>query len=58
MEGIREMLKKDESFYNFACYEGSIDARYMGNKTRFINHGNEGEQKTNLISLNMFSCGQ
>jgi|LakMenEpi03Aug12_release.lakeMendotaPanAssembly.Ray.scaffolds.fasta_scaffold803743_1 SET domain-containing protein len=30
----------------------------MGNKTRFINHGNESEGKTNVVSLNMFSCGQ
>ena len=30
----------------------------MGNKTRFINHGNESEGNTNLVSLNMFSCGQ
>ena len=30
----------------------------MGNKTRFINHGNESEGKTNLVSLNMFSQGQ
>lgn len=58
MESIRETLKRGESFYNFACFEGSIDARYMGNKTRFINHGNEIEGKTNLVSLNIFSLGQ
>lgn len=58
MENLRETLKTGESFYNFACSEGSIDARFMGNRTRFINHGNETEGKTNLVSLNMFSCGQ
>lgn len=40
---------KDLSFYNFDSPNGkvhsaSIDARFMGNKARFINHGNDGEQ--------------
>lgn len=38
IEHIREMLKENDSFYNFGCYEGSTDARYMGNRSRFINH--------------------
>lgn len=46
---IREMMIKDLSFYNFDSPNGktvsaSIDARFLGNKARFINHGNEGEQ--------------
>jgi len=51
---------KDLSFYNFDSPNGkiiaaSIDARFMGNKARFINHGNEGEQ--NLKAENLFSNG-
>ena len=51
---------KDLSFYNFDSPNGkntsaSIDARFMGNKARFINHGNEGEQ--NLKAENIFSNG-
>ena len=30
----------------------------MGNKSRFINHGNENEGAANLMSLKMFSSGQ
>ena len=58
METIREIVKKDDSFYNFGCSEGSTDARFMGNKSRFINHGNEDEGAANLMSLKMFSSGQ
>ena len=48
------------SFYNFDSPNkkdiiSSIDARFMGNKTRFINHGNEGE--TNMHSVTKFSNG-
>ncbi len=32
----------DLSFYNFGSPEGTIDARFMGNLSRFINHGNAG----------------
>lgn len=51
---------KDLSFYNFDSPNGktvnaSIDARFMGNKARFINHGNEGEQ--NLKSETITSNG-
>jgi hypothetical protein len=36
---IREALRLDETFYNFGLNEGgSNDARFMGNKSRFINH--------------------
>ena len=28
-------------FYNFAFNEGCIDAKYSGNKARFINHDND-----------------
>lgn len=31
------------SFYTFSSYEHPIDARFIGNKSRFINHGNEGQ---------------
>ncbi len=39
---LRESLSVDLSFYNFGSPEGTIDARYMGNVSRFINHGNVG----------------
>ena len=53
-------MMKVLSFYNFDSPNGketsaSIDARFMGNKTRFINHGNEGE--TNLHASTVFSNG-
>lgn len=53
-------MMKVLSFYNFDSPNGkeigaSIDARFMGNKARFINHGNEGE--TNLHSGSIFSNG-
>lgn len=45
IDAIREAMIKDLSFYNFDSPNGkssqsSIDARFMGNKARFINHGN------------------
>jgi SET domain-containing protein len=36
---MREGLRLDETFYNFGLNEGgAVDARFMGNKSRFINH--------------------
>jgi len=47
---IRETMIKDLSFYNFDSpnnriidSDSSIDARFYGNKSRFINHANNGE---------------
>lgn len=39
---LRESLSVDNTFYNFGSPEGTIDARFMGNASRFINHGNNG----------------
>ena len=39
LEAIRETVRKTETFYNFGNEGGSIDARKIGNKARFINHG-------------------
>ena len=47
----------DLSFYNFGSPEGTIDARFMGNISRFINHGNVGENE-NLRSENILSNGR
>lgn len=48
---------KDLSFYNFDSPNGkminsSIDARFKGNKARFINHANDGEQNLRAETLN------
>jgi SET domain-containing protein len=53
---LRESLSVDLSFYNFNSPEGIVDARFMGNASRFINHGNEGED--NLRSVDMLSGGR
>lgn len=54
---IREGLRFDGSFYNFGLNEGgAVDARFMGNKSRFINHQHGGEE--NLHALQMFSEGR
>ena len=50
----------DLSFYNFDSpnarkIQTSIDARYKGNKARFINHCNDGSE--NLSSSTKFSNG-
>lgn len=50
----------DNSFYNFdspygKIFKASIDARFMGNKSRYINHGNQGE--CNVGSEQIFSNG-
>ena len=50
----------DLSFYNFDSpnrkkLNASIDARYKGNKTRFINHCNDGTE--NVVSKTKYSCG-
>lgn len=39
---LREVLSVDSTFYNFGSPEGTIDARFMGNLSRFINHGDHG----------------
>lgn len=56
MDLLRESLSVDLSFYNFGSPEGTIDARFMGNVSRFINHGNAGED--NLRSENILSEGR
>ncbi len=53
---LRESLSVDHSFYNFGSPEGTIDARYMGNCSRFINHADLG--KENLYSQNIFTEGR
>ena len=60
MDQVRECMITDLSFYNFDSpnhrrIEASIDARYKGNKARFINHCNDGNE--NLQSKTMFSNG-
>lgn len=40
IEAIRETSRQSNDFYNFACHGESIDSRFIGNKARFINHGN------------------
>lgn len=56
VEVLRDSLSVDLTFYNFGSPEGSIDARFMGNASRFINHGNAGEE--NLRSENVLSQGR
>lgn len=53
---LRQALSVDLSFYNFGSPEGTIDARFMGNLSRFINHGNAGQD--NLRSENILSEGR
>jgi SET domain-containing protein len=55
---MREGLKLDDTFYNFSYSEGgsAIDARYIGNKARFINHSQDGAE--NLEASTMFSEGR
>lgn len=53
---LRESLSIDNSFYNFGSPEGTIDARFMGNQSRFINHADQGND--NLRSENIFSEGR
>lgn len=43
---LRDSLKKDNTFYNFEYDETILDARFIGNRSRFINHG--GGKKANL----------
>jgi SET domain-containing protein len=43
LEFIRESESQTNDFYNFGNNNGTIDSRYMGNKARFINHGNDGD---------------
>jgi len=54
---LRECLSADLTFYNFSSPEGVVDARFMGNATRFINHGNVGENE-NLRSENVLCKGR
>jgi SET domain-containing protein len=56
VDALRETLSVDSNFYNFSSKEGTVDARFMGNLSRFINHGNEGED--NLRSEEMVSEGR
>ena len=42
IDSIRESMRVDLTFYNFSSKEGTIDARFMGNLSRFINHGDNG----------------
>lgn len=53
---LRESLSVDHSFYNFGSPEGTIDARFMGNLSRFINHGDQGMD--NLVCDNVLSEGR
>ena len=54
---MREGLRFDDTFYNFGLAEGgAIDARFLGNKSRFINHQKGGEE--NLFSSTVFSGGR
>jgi SET domain-containing protein len=39
-ELLRQVNLRDSSMYNFALKEKAIDARYIGNKARFVNHDN------------------
>lgn len=42
IEELREKFKKDNSFFNFETQQYNIDAKFIGNKARFINHGDNG----------------
>lgn len=54
---MRQGLRFDDTFYNFGLAQGgAIDARFIGNKSRFINHQKGGNQ--NLYSSTMFSEGR
>lgn len=39
-ELLRNVNIRDTSIYNFGFKEKAIDARYLGNKARFVNHDN------------------
>lgn len=41
IEALRETLRLDETFYNFGSPEGTVDGRFMGNLSRFINHADQ-----------------
>ena len=49
-------MSQTNDFYNFANHGITIDARYIGNKARFINHGNDKE--SNLTSEIKISDGK
>ena len=48
VEQVREAINQTNDFYNFGTHghhgSVSIDSRYLGNKARFINHGNKGQR--------------
>jgi SET domain-containing protein len=53
---LREHLSVDSTFYNFSSREGTIDARFRGNKARFINHDDQGRE--NLYAKDVLSGGR
>lgn len=56
IEEIRQNLSLDNLFYNFDSEDGAIDSKFMGNKSRFINHQDEG--KENLEAKETSSNGK
>lgn len=56
IEALRETLRVDEAFYNFGSPEGTIDGRFMGNLSRFINHASE--EQENLCSKTILTEGR
>ena len=46
----------DSTLYNFSSPEGTIDARYIGNEARFINHGDPPLE--NVYSQNILTQGR
>ena len=53
---LRDTLSADSTLYNFSSPEGTVDARFMGNKARFINHGDSALE--NVYSQNVKSRGR
>lgn len=53
---LRESLSADNTFYNFGIPDGAIDARFMGNLSRFINHADQGRE--NLESRTILTEGK
>ena len=56
IDALRENMRSDLSFYNFSSKDGIVDARFKGNLSRFINHGDCGDD--NLRSEDMMSEGR
>lgn len=51
VEELRHSTTRDSSFYNFDTNGLALDARFIGNKARFINHGDRGAENLGVQIL-------